>query len=455
MRTLISFIMLSLIAVTLQGCGGESGEGSAVDAGATALVTKVVVIDDSNYDANFLSMVVQPKSNQSIMDFIIPQALAALFVDMKPDFAPYYSKYYIPDSKYDCQSFVNLTGNMSYNSRWCDSTSLTTASANLDTDSARFALLDSLTISPRIATNLSVTDENPSPRIDSVSIANLVQDKYYHFTVSRLGGGVFYNPAVTIELVKTTNATATEFEAASEAHCGLSMVNSTESKALGDVVVKTADNLAVNDGGNYYDADLNIGGDDGIGDCYFKIYGSFAGVTIPSGYSKMIRIGKILVNETNNYPAIETVSFNGSSVTESEVAIDYEDFIERLDNSGTTYKYGTWDITQAGSGVTAIKESFWQFTCGGGGSEGGKWLTQEVVPSGSYTEILNNKYHTKAYADYYDVDADNDVDTDDGNVTDVKKFYWRVGGCAEMLMMVSVKDANNNLVQKKIAIVAQ
>lgn len=423
------FTMLSILLslLILSSCGGGSGGGASGGSGgssqASSFSAKVITIDNNNH----VALMTTPKQKFSIFDLIIPKALAALFVDMQPFFAPYYQTFGTPNHMFDCQSLNN-----SYQGVFCTSAVVSNFSGATATQKNN-AIRDALTVYPKIAHPNYAGGLN-----ETVSIANLVEDKYYHFSVTRFGGGVFTGQNVTIDLVKW-NQVGGVYESASNDDCKLSIENDLTSQSGGDFIVKTYQ-VNANDGGNYFDQ--SFGDVSGNGACYFNIYGTFAGHTLTGdpavGTGKKIRIGKILDMDvgSSQYPAIDTISFNGVSVTSSEMSIDYADLTNKRSDG---YTYADWQLSQnVGGAVSAIDQTYWQFTCGGGGSEG-RWMNT----------VTGNAWNSNHITNKYMEDYQNDV------IADTKLFHWRVGFCNEMLMMVSAKDANNNLVQKKVAIISK
>lgn len=403
----MKFILLFTFMLVLTSCGQDSG-GEESSSGTT-LRAKSVVIDNRNY----VSMLRAPQSDSSIMSFLIPKAFADGFVTMEPYFVPYYQGFSLASES-------------------------------------------EITIIPRIAYDTNTGDADTAER---GSLVNLIEDKYYHFTVARKGGGVFTDQTVTVAL---SNYHDGAFDDSGPTNCGLSIAStgSGDSANKGDIIVKT-DLVNGNTGTNnmYYSAAIDYGVNATEGACYFKV----SLTTNSTTYTKYIGIGKILdldATGANDYPDIESLSFDGTTLNDSnEITIDYNAIEQITDASGDQYKYGTWSINQSSTNsdngsVTSISRSYWQFTCGGGGSEG-KWLEAGAG-------FLSNDYYTGIYSDYYDIDGDGTIEgtsggvaADDDSVADAKKFYWRVGGCQEMLMLVSVIDSNKNLVQKKVAIISE
>ena len=129
------------------------------------------------------------------------------------------------------------------------------------------------------------------------------------------------------------------------------------------------------------------------------------------------------------------VSFNGSDVITNEVTIDYSSF-----PTVGNYRYADWEITESAT-HSDIRNSFWMFTCGGGGQS--TWVN---TLGGNFAAagITTNTYETAVADNYTEIYA-----------TTPLKFPWRVGGCEEMLMMVSATDVNGVMSQKKVAITAQ
>jgi len=375
LRSLMTLICALAMTLMLTGCGSDAG-GDAASVGATGLTVKEITIDESSV----VTLTSIPRYKPSLMDFIMPQALAALFVDMEPYFAPYYQK-------------ILLSGS--------DAT----------------AIKKEIAIFPRIAVD-SVGDDGDDENgfvylVDQIDGSNV----FYHFVVQRTGGAVAYGQqGLTIKILDTNDDEETD-----GATCYVTIANAdTSSLSNGDIILETRD-YAGDDGSLI----SNLG-------CKLQIEGSLNGIA----FVKLVALKGIKDNHANEdqYPIMESVSFDGEDVSTNEITIDYTEIEEKSNG----YRYGDWAITQP-AGLHAnytIVQTYWMFTCGGGGQS--SWVSSANIAT--HASVSANSYEA-AYDGVY--------------ATDASKYPWRVGGCEEMLMMVSAVDTNGIMSQKKIAITAQ
>ena len=174
MKNLIFFLLI-ILTIIFTGCGSDD---ESPPAGISA---KIIPIDESS-DVAFR---IQPKRDNSIMNLIIPKAIAASFSGMKPFFSPYYQTFPLPNNKYDCQSFTVAGGDAKI-SKYCTETNMTNLNLGDTAVETKQALKDAITLYPRIAH----ADYDNDGLHDTESVANLIENKFYHFNVARLGGGV-------------------------------------------------------------------------------------------------------------------------------------------------------------------------------------------------------------------------------------------------------------------------
>lgn len=395
MKSFISFLIMSLVVISLSGCGGSSGGGAssgATNNGVSALSAREVAIDSTGN----ITLVHMSTPKKSFLDIFISAAYAALFVDIEPYFSTNMAAVSITDSS--CASYK---GDVS-----CDDNG-TLSEAELK---------EQITIFPLVAVDNTVDGVNN----EDVPIVTLVEDKYYHLTVMRRGGGI----------PNQSNIVAT-----AHADCPFTIANQ---NGGGDIIIKTNNNITANVSATIYRRTT----------CTLTITGNFEGYTgISKSFSihDFLDVGDLVADPNNEdsslYPGISELRFDNQSVTGSSVSINYTDFTEAADG----YRYGEWEIVESGTG-TAITKTFWLLSHGNGGLQ--KWLSDTADITNSYVDIDTYSKCSGAcpvgVVDPYGATSPNPL-----------WFPWQVGTSGEMLLLVSAKDANNVMIQKKVAITAQ
>ncbi len=370
-------IVAMSIFLILSGCGGDGGSSSGASS-ATRLIAKEIAIDDNNT----VMLSFAPQKTHFLFDLLIPQALAASFVNMEPFFAPYYQN-------------IPLEG------------------------STPADIKKEITIFPRIS-----KDSNDDG-VDDTGLVYFVdqiggQNVFYHLVVQRKGGAIADGQQnLVIKIKDSSNADVTT-TVGNECYVTIANVGE-DSLARGDIILETHDHP--DNAGSYISTPAG---------CRIEISGNFGAVTIAEADPKIVNLKGIKDSVTGTYPQMTAVSFNDEDVVTEEVSIEYNSF-PQIGN----YRYANWEITSTSG--TEIRNSFWMFTCGGGGQA--TWIN---TTGGSFTGIISNTYETASFDGYTDIYA-----------TTPLKFPWRVGGCSEMLMMISAADTNGVMTQKKVAIISQ
>jgi len=404
MRTLRSLMTLLItLAITLMftGCGSDgAGTSAAGSSSVSSLSAREVAV---NADGT-LTLVHMVKPKPSVLSLFIASAYAALFVDIEPYFSTNMAAVSITDDSCSSRDGSSVV---------CDDNGTLTEAE----------VKEQVTIFPLV----SYANDGGN---ETASIVTLVEDKFYHLTVMRRGGGI---PSQTI-----TSVTA-------HADCPFSI---SANNGQGDIIIKTSnsiDGTADAVGGSYLG--LTDAEHFRASNCKLSIAGTFEGFTFTKTFAltEYLDVGD-LVSDPNNeddtlYPGITEITFDNQSITGSSVSINYQDFTEEADG----YRYGEWEIVESGSG-TSIEKSFWLFSHGNGGLQ--KWLATSTNGTTQY-------YDTDTYSKCSGACPADVIDPYGNTNPEQLYFPWQVGTSGEMLMLVSSIDSNKVMVQKKVAITAE